>query len=166
MFENINSIEFDAAKKIHAMFSAEQEKIGFVKIVDPNNKNVEDWMTEVEDQMKKSVRAALLHAVQDYKLQERIRWVTLHPGQTILNGSQVWWTKEVEEAIRSASIPRYFQKLQDQLDALVDLVRMKLTKQQKVTLNALIVIDVHAKDVIDNIRRVGVDDVAAFEWIS
>ena len=67
VFENINSIEFDAGKKIHAMFSAEQEKIGFVKIVDPNNKNVEDWMTEVEDQMKKSVRAALFNAVEDYK---------------------------------------------------------------------------------------------------
>lgn len=71
-----------------------------MKIVDPNNKNVEDWMTEVEDQMKKSVRAALFNAVEDYKKQERIKWVTLHPGQTILNGSQVWWTKEVEVAIK------------------------------------------------------------------
>lgn len=48
------------------MFSAENEKINFVKIVDPNNKNVEDWMTDVEDQMKKSVRAALLFSIQDY----------------------------------------------------------------------------------------------------
>ena len=31
------------------MFSAEGEKIDFVKIVDPNNKNVEDWMIDVED---------------------------------------------------------------------------------------------------------------------
>lgn len=31
------------------MFSAEGEKINFVRIVDPNNKNVEDWMNDVED---------------------------------------------------------------------------------------------------------------------
>lgn len=31
------------------MFSAEGEKIDFVRIVDPNNKNVEDWMNDVED---------------------------------------------------------------------------------------------------------------------
>jgi dynein heavy chain len=31
------------------MFSAENEKIPFVKVVDPNGKNVEDWMTDVED---------------------------------------------------------------------------------------------------------------------
>ena len=34
------------------MYSAEGEKIDFVKIIDPNNKNVEDWMNEVEDQMR------------------------------------------------------------------------------------------------------------------
>lgn len=50
------------------MFSAEGEKINFVKIVDPNGKNVEDWMTEVEDQMKQSVRAALLNSVKDYEV--------------------------------------------------------------------------------------------------
>jgi len=69
------------------MFSAENEKVPFVKIVDPNNKNVEDWMTDVEDQMKKSVRAALLRAVADYEKQKRTLWVTMHPGQTVLNGS-------------------------------------------------------------------------------
>jgi dynein heavy chain len=84
----------------------------------------------------------------------------------VLNGSQVLWTKEVEEAIRSGQVPAYFEKLQVQLDNLVDLVRTKLTKQQKVTLNALIVIDVHAKDVIENIKKVGAEDVTAFEWIS
>lgn len=31
------------------MYSGEGEKINFVKVVDPVSKNVEDWMTEVED---------------------------------------------------------------------------------------------------------------------
>ena len=38
------------------MFSAEKEKINFKEIVDPNAKNVEDWMGEVEDMMRQSVR--------------------------------------------------------------------------------------------------------------
>lgn len=60
VFENIDMIEFDAGKKIHAMFSAEKERVGFVKALDPNKKNVEDWMGEVEDMMRMSVRAALM----------------------------------------------------------------------------------------------------------
>jgi len=53
-------IEFDDKKKIHAMFSAEKEKVGFSAIVDPIGKNVEDWMGEVEDMMKQSVRKDLI----------------------------------------------------------------------------------------------------------
>lgn len=30
------------------MFSAEDERVKFVKPIDPNNKNVEDWMGELE----------------------------------------------------------------------------------------------------------------------
>jgi dynein heavy chain len=35
-----------------------------------------------------------------------------------------------------------------------------------ITINALIVIDVHAKDVVAKLYDEGVEDVNAFEWIS
>lgn len=82
------------------MFSAEGEKIKFTKVLDPNKKNVEDWMGEVEDMMKASVRAALLNSVNDYPQRPRHEWVVNHPGQCVLNGSQIHWTKEVEAAIK------------------------------------------------------------------
>lgn len=44
VFENINTIEFNYKKMIVAMFSAEKEKVDFVEEVNPNEKNVEDWM--------------------------------------------------------------------------------------------------------------------------
>lgn len=48
VFENINEVEFDSGKKIVAMFSAEKEKINFVKHINPVGKPVEDWMNELE----------------------------------------------------------------------------------------------------------------------
>ena len=61
--ENINEVEFDKDKKILSMRSAEKETVAFVKHVDPNKKNVEDWMGELENMMRLSVRDAMLKAV-------------------------------------------------------------------------------------------------------
>jgi dynein heavy chain, axonemal len=41
-----------------------------------------------------------------------------------------------------------------------------LSKMATITINALIVIDVHAKDTIGKLVDEGVNDVNAFEWIS
>jgi dynein heavy chain len=35
-----------------------------------------------------------------------------------------------------------------------------------ITLNSLIVLDVHAKDIVDYLKKNNVADVASFEWIS
>ena len=43
----------------------------FVKHVDPNKKNVEDWMGELENMMRMSVRQAMLNAVEDYPKRKR-----------------------------------------------------------------------------------------------
>lgn len=53
-----------------------------------------------------------------------------------------------------------------QLDDLRGLVRQKLTSIGRMTLSALIVIEVHARDVVANIRAEKVSNANAFEWIS
>ena len=60
----------------------------------------------------------------------------------------------------------YLEEQNKQLIQTVMLVRQKLTKNQIITVNALIVIDVHAKDVVATLASLGIDDINAFEWIS
>lgn len=80
------------------------------------------------------------------------------------------WTSEVEASIKKEvenfGIPEYMEKLNQQLNTLVELVCKPLTKQEQTTLNALIVIDVHAKDVVERLIKERVNDVGAFEWIA
>jgi dynein heavy chain, axonemal len=81
------------------MLSEEKECIRFVKPIDPAKKNVEDWMNELEQQMKVSVKSVLRKGIELYPASKRTQWVLEHPGQVVLNASQVFWTKELEDAI-------------------------------------------------------------------
>ena len=53
-----------------------------------------------------------------------------------------------------------------QLSDLVSLVRGKLTKLSRTILSALIVIEVHARDVVAKMLEENVKNVNDFEWIS
>lgn len=69
----------------------------------------------------------------------------------------IYWTQEVHESIGMGAegLTAYHRVLQDQLKDIVDLVRGKLTTQQRITLGALVVIDVHARDVVSEMAKKG-----------
>ena len=62
--------------------------------------------------------------------------------------------------------PVFFAHLQQQLDELRTLVRSPLSKMGRQILSALIVIEVHARDVVTNMVDEEVCNVNDFEWIS
>lgn len=45
------------------------------------------------------------------------------------------------------------------------MVRTKLSKQEMITLNALIVLDVHAKDVVEMLWNSDANKLESFEWV-
>ena len=168
VFENMNSLEFHDDHTIHSMFSCEGEQVGFAKPVNPKDKQVEFWMSDLEEMMKLSVRQVLKFSIDDYPTKKRNDWVLLHPGQCVLNGSQVHWTTEVEVAIIKGlqDVREYQQFLEDTLMETVKLVRGNISMLQSIALGALIVIDVHAKDVVQRLVDNKVVTIDDFDWIA
>jgi dynein heavy chain, axonemal len=75
----------------------------------------------------------------------------------------------VTDAIATAGskgLAQYGQKCTDELSKLVALVRGNLTKLQRATCGALVVIDVHARDITVQMANQGVEDVHDFCWES
>lgn len=66
------------------------------------------------------------------------------------------WTAETEAAMLEGGnegVHRYYEQLVGQLNDMVYLIRGKLSKMARVTIGALAVIDVHARDVMKKVSK-------------
>ncbi|KAL0978572.1 hypothetical protein UPYG_G00172390 [Umbra pygmaea] len=165
-FENIARLKFQSDLQITHMYSGEGEEVQLSLPVWPTG-NVEDWLREVEKSMKESVRDNIERSLKVYPQQRRVEWVLSWPGQVVIAGCQTFWTSEVSHALEQGDLTeRLYPQLQTQLADLVQLLRGQLSKMQRAVLSALIVIEVHAKDVVTKLLEEGVSSVNDFEWIS
>ncbi|KAM8930418.1 dynein axonemal heavy chain 12 [Pelodytes ibericus] len=169
-FEGIAKLEFLPNLDIKAMFSTEGERVELIEAISTSEARgaVEKWLIQVEDIMLRSVHDVIAQSRMAYPETPRKVWVRDWPGQVVLCVSQMYWTSEVHEAIRSGSegLKNYYETLQLQLNDIVELVRGKLSKQTRTTLGALVTIDVHARDVVMDMIETGVTHETDFQWLS
>lgn len=76
------------------------------------------------------------------------------------------WTQEVEDAIENNTLTKFWIKCNDQILDLVKLVRGTLSACSMLTIEALIVLDVHARDIVKYLDDSEVTSIESFEWIS
>eukprot|EP00899_Mesostigma_viride_P020786 jgi/Mesvir1/28709/Mv19680-RA.1 len=169
-FEGIARLRFgkQPACEIKAMFSGEGEEVALDETIHPQAANgaVEKWLVEVETGMVASVRAQTSKAVMAYAVTPREQWVLAWPGQVVLVTSAIYWTREVGAALKdsTAAVAAYEKVCTEQLGRIVQLVRGDLPKLSRATLSALVVMDVHARDVVAQLARDGVLGEQSFDW--
>uniref|UniRef100_A0A8C3EWZ4 Dynein axonemal heavy chain 3 n=1 Tax=Corvus moneduloides TaxID=1196302 RepID=A0A8C3EWZ4_CORMO len=158
-FEGIAKLEFTEDLEIIGMISSEKEIVPFIDKIYPGM--VEKWLLQVEEMMLASVRQVLQDGIKGYSQVPRKEWVLQWPGQAVICVSSIYWTEEVSRAIRTRALQSNLQ-----IRDIVELVRGKLSSGARLTLGALIVIDVHARDVVSKLLEDKVIDLNDFQWIS
>ncbi|XP_055265604.1 dynein axonemal heavy chain 3 [Moschus berezovskii] len=167
-FEGIAKLEFTDSLEIVGMISSEKEIVPFKQKIYPAQAKgmVEKWLLQVEQMMLASMQEVIKLGIEAYVQVPRNQWVLQWPGQVVICVSSIFWTQEVSQALTEKSLPDFLKKSNDQIAEIVQLVRGKLSSGARLTLGALTVIDVHARDVVAKLSEDNVCDLNDFQWIS
>ena len=137
---------------------------------------VEAWLLAFEKGMRTALYDQCKHAYLNYPPTDegaidRKNWLWSYPAQVVIAIDQVLWTfngTKALKAIENGEDINAMQKFLDfslkQIDAMVDLVRSPLDKQQRCLLGALLTIDVHARDVVRTLVSKEIGSLTDFEW--
>jgi len=158
-FEGIEALTFEEDLKITQFHSNEMETIDFIQQISPFNqenqlKGVEEWLGEVEKSMKLTLKSIYVNALQSFKPTDRKKWLFQWPAQISVICEQTMWTNSVIQAIlNSKKNPETYQilfnRLEAELQEIVELVRVETNKRNTITLGVLVVMEVHAKVLIN-----------------
>ncbi|XP_043498185.1 dynein axonemal heavy chain 7-like isoform X3 [Polistes fuscatus] len=169
-FEGIAKLSFTDKMEATAMESSEGEMVVLEDIIDTvaARGQVEKWLLQLETVMKKSVRAQVIRAKDAFLTKVRSLWTLDWPGQTILCVSKLYWTAHTTDAFSFGldGLKDYIQICTNELKEIVSLVRGQLSKQNRTTLEALVTLDVHGRDVVTELYEQGVTEATNFKWLS
>jgi dynein heavy chain len=154
-FEGIAKLEFTESLDITHMKSSEGEMVLLSSVISTVKARgqVEKWLLELQEIMVDSVWKVCGEGLATYPDEPRAEWVRNYPGQAVLAVTQKYWTDEVTNSISNGpeAMYAYLQQNNSQINEIVALVRGQLTLQNRVTLGALVVLDVHARDVLEHL---------------
>ncbi|CEM19434.1 unnamed protein product [Vitrella brassicaformis CCMP3155] len=174
-FDAMHRIKFTDEPKsvtVEGMKSIEGEYVPFASQVMAQGP-VEGWLTKIEEQMRQGLYEQSKSAWKDYPEDalNRQEWLFAYPAQTILMVDLIYWTFDVETALNNISTNKdpqametFFEFMKSQISKSVALVRSNLTKLQRKMMGALIVLDVHARDVVRTMILEKCSSVNDFEW--
>jgi dynein heavy chain len=136
------------------MYSSEGEYVTFLSLVDTAaaRGNVDEWLLEVERRMIQSIRDVCERAYKEYDAKNRRQWVMNRCGMAVLNMDMTFWTFETERSLvehGNAGVGQYAKVCSTQLNEIVRLVRTEISMLDRCTLEAMIVLDVHNRDVLN-----------------
>jgi len=177
-FDAIASLQFtDVPNSIEVtgMVSGEGERVGFVRPVFTRG-NTETWLQEVETMMRLTVKTLIKQCLVAYPTTEadtidRSAWLHSWPSQPILVVDQIMWTAGVAAALRQMesgadhhALKSFLAHSKQQIAAMVSLVRGPLDKQVRQMMSSLVILDVHARDVVDKMVQDHTANTHDFEW--
>ncbi|KAK4874901.1 hypothetical protein RN001_014261 [Aquatica leii] len=167
-FEGINALDFNDDEEIVAMISAEDEHVKLSAKISPAEAKgmVEKWLLQVQVLMIQSMKDLTAGSINNYQVTDRVEWLMSWPGQVVQCVNYITWTVDVTEAINEGKLSKQVDRCTAVIEICVRLVQGRLEPGVRITVESLIVIDVHGRDIVALLRDWKVTSTADFNWIS
>ena len=171
LFDNVKELTLGRSKQIMGMVSEEGESFEFREVKKPEGP-IEVWMGAVDKEMQNTLKKIMKEGVFYYHKEERTAWVKKQLGMIALAGTQIWWTWRVEDVFRKVkegnkhAMKEESAKQTKDLNDLIVMVRGNLDSLTRKKINTLIILDVHARDIVDRFVRDSILLAREFEWES
>jgi len=162
IFENIYGLSIvDNGHSIDGIISKETEKVAIqtVAVRGP----VEGWLKTLEQQMRRALQLVSAEAFAAYESSSFKEWTSQFPGQTILSITQCYFTQLVNENI-NGKLDLALAFYEERLKELASMVRTDLNPVYREILVALITLEVHSRDIVQELIKGKIYDHSDFEW--
>jgi dynein axonemal heavy chain len=164
----------ESTERIRAvgMISGENEVVPFTSPVIAHGPT-EDWLNAVESEMRRTVRHKLFQALVSYPTggADRSDWMRSQPAQAALAVDQIMWTYDLGKALNAVdsgenkqAVQQFLETSKSQISAMVELIRQDLTKLERATLACLIILDVHGRDVVNEMIEHETSSRSEYMW--
>lgn len=177
MFAGISMLILDEEDtQLLGFASREGEEVYFRKpIMLKDYAKINDWLAQVEIEMRASLAALLVQAIGElrtfFNVDKQIdseaasRWIEQYPAQLVVLGFQTVWTELTEAAIASKTLPSVLDLVSRTLDYLADSVLLDIPAMQRRKCEHLITELVHQRDVIRSLISSNVRESTSFDWL-
>ncbi|XP_060835340.1 dynein axonemal heavy chain 2-like [Rhopalosiphum padi] len=177
LFTNVRNIKFltnnNQKKEAQGMFSKDKEYVDWNQSVICDGP-AEIWLNSIEDAMRNCLKQILkqVKLALTKNLKTRDKWILEWPGQLCIVASQIQWTADCTRALVQSRhlkhkypLKKMYKKQKNILTKLSKVIRSDLTSTERLKVVALIIIEIHGRDVIEYMYRSNCMDMSAFEWM-
>ncbi|KAJ6628020.1 Dynein beta chain, ciliary [Pseudolycoriella hygida] len=173
LYDSIMKLNYiDGSKIATGMFSKENEEYVEFSTECPCVGNVELWLNKVTSTMRSTLHNLFSIAVVEYEDKIRESWIFEWPAQVGLCITQIWWSIEVNDALKKQqegyenALKDYQKKQINQLNALINLLLGELTAGDRQKIMTICTIDVHSRECVAKMIAQRVENASAFQWQS
>ncbi|CAM4551630.1 unnamed protein product [Caretta caretta] len=147
--------------------SAEEETLLVPKIIRVRGP-VEQWLGNVESSMFDMVKKFVNIGVVEWNQMEFKQWFLTHPGQVVLLVSQIMFNKDCTRSFQSSDPKMALTEIQDELvqhlEQLAEMASDILQLHKQTTLEALLTLYIHCRDILSSMIDKQIFKREDFEW--